>query len=142
MAFSVFDIFCLPEFVIIEDFAGKGQFFFLRLSRSFFACFLTRLVLKSHSTMSRRRRGLLFLGIFVTFLFATLFVHFFHTEKGLRPDGSCPACHFQTSSLAVGLSLAVNLPRLLFVEILPAWESHLESQTISFDLVSRSPPSA
>jgi len=92
--------------------------------------------------MSRRRRGFIFLAVFTFFLFATLFVHFFHTEKGLRSDGSCPACHFQTTSLAVGLSLAVNLPRLLFVEILPAWESHLESQAISFDLVSRSPPSA
>lgn len=92
--------------------------------------------------MSRRRRGLLFLGVFAIFLFATLFVHFFHTEKGLRPDSSCPACHFQTTSLAVGLGLTIILPQLLLVEILPVWESHLESPAIFFDLVSRSPPPA
>jgi hypothetical protein len=92
--------------------------------------------------MSRRGRGLIFLGVFVIFLFATLFIHFFHTERGLRPDGSCQACHFQKSSLAVGLSLAVNLPRLTFVETLADWVSHFESQAVSFDLVSRSPPSA
>jgi hypothetical protein len=98
--------------------------------------------LKSGLTMSRRRRGFLFLGVFAIFLFATLFVHFFHTEKGLRPDGSCPACHFQTTSLAVGLGLTIILPRLLLVEILPVWESHAESPALYFDLVSRSPPPA
>jgi ABC-type Mn2+/Zn2+ transport system permease subunit len=92
--------------------------------------------------MSQRRRGLFFLGVFAVFLFASLFVHFFHTEKGLRPDSSCPACHFQSTSLAVGLSLAIILPQLLLVEILPVSESHLESAAVFFDLVSRSPPSA
>ena len=90
--------------------------------------------------MSQRRRGLLFLGVFAIFLFATLFVHFFHTEKGMRPDGSCPACQFQRTSLAVGLSLTIVLPRLLLVETLLIWESHLETPAIVFDLVSRSPP--
>jgi hypothetical protein len=90
--------------------------------------------------MSRRRRGLLFLGVFVAFLFATLFVHFFHTERGLHPDGSCPACHFQTTSLAVGLSLAIILPQLQLVEILAVWESRSESPAIFFDFVSRPPP--
>jgi hypothetical protein len=92
--------------------------------------------------MNRRRRGLLFLGVFTVFLFATLFIHFFHTEKGLLPDSSCPACHFQTSSLAVGLCLAIILPRLLLVEILPVWESRSESRAVFFDLVSRAPPPA
>jgi len=92
--------------------------------------------------MSRRRRGLFFLGVFAVFLFATLFVHFFHTEKGLRPDSSCPACHFQSTSLAVSLSLTIILPRLLLIEILPVWESCLENPAVFFDLVSRSPPPA
>jgi len=90
--------------------------------------------------MSRRRRGLFFLGVFSAFLFATLFVHFFHNEKGLRPDSSCPACHFQSSSLAVGLSLAIVLPRLSLIEILPVWESRCETPAVSLDLVSRPPP--
>jgi hypothetical protein len=92
--------------------------------------------------MSRRKRDLFFLGVLGIFLFAILFIHFFHTEKGLRSEGSCPACHFQTTSLAVGLTMAFDLPRLSFVETLPVWESHVESQSVSFDLVSRSPPSA
>jgi hypothetical protein len=92
--------------------------------------------------MSRRKRGLIFLGVFVSFVLATLFVHFFHTEKGIHPDGTCPACHFQTSSLAVGLSLAIILPQLLLVEVLPVWESDIETPALFFDRVSRSPPSA
>ena len=92
--------------------------------------------------MSRRRRGLVFLGVFVVFLFATLFVHFFHTEKGLATERSCPACHFQTTSLAVGLSLTIILPRLLLVEVLPVWEYDLETRALIFDLVSRPPPLA
>ncbi|MFZ2055384.1 MAG: hypothetical protein WAU81_14445 [Candidatus Aminicenantales bacterium] len=92
--------------------------------------------------MRQRRRGLIFLGVFASFVLATLLVHFFHTEKGLHPDESCPACHFQTSSLAVGVSLAIILPQLLLVEILPVWESRLESPVVFFDLVSRSPPPA
>ena len=92
--------------------------------------------------MSRRRRGLLILGVFAVFLFATLFVHFFHTEKGLRPDNSCPACHLQTSSLAAGLSLAVFLPLLLLVEVLSVREYDFESPAILFERVSRAPPAA
>jgi ABC-type Mn2+/Zn2+ transport system permease subunit len=90
--------------------------------------------------MSRSKRGLFFLGIFAVFLFATLFVHFFHTEKGLHSDCTCPACQFQTTSLAVGLILAIFLPRLLFVEFLPVWECNIETRAILFDLVSRPPP--
>jgi hypothetical protein len=92
--------------------------------------------------MSRRKRGLIFLGVFASFVLATLFVHFFHTEKGIHSDGTCPACHFQTSSLAVGLSLAIILPQLLLVEVLPVWESDIKSPAIFFDFVSRSPPIA
>jgi hypothetical protein len=103
---------------------------------------LERVVLKLGGAMSRRRRGLVFLGIFVCFLLATLFVHFFHTEKGIHPSGTCPACHFQTTSLAAGLSLAIVLPELLLIEVLPVPELNLESPALFFDLVSRSPPSA
>ncbi len=92
--------------------------------------------------MRLRRRGLIFLGVFASFLLAVLLAHFFHTERGIHSCGSCPACHFQTSSLAVGLSTAVILPRLLPAEILPVCESDPESPALFFDLVSRSPPSA
>jgi hypothetical protein len=92
--------------------------------------------------MSRRSRGLFFLGVFAIFLFATLFIHFFHTEKGLRPDDSCLACHFQTTSLAAGPGLTVILPRLLLFEILSIREFRPESPAVYFDLVSRSPPPA
>ncbi|MBN2409523.1 MAG: hypothetical protein JXE07_07270 [Candidatus Aminicenantes bacterium] len=92
--------------------------------------------------MSRRQRGLVFLAVFSSFLLATLFVHFFHTEKGIHPEGTCPACHFQTSSIAVGLSPAIILPPLLRIEILPILESDIEGPALFFDLLSRSPPSA
>ena len=91
--------------------------------------------------MYRRRRGLVFLAVFASFFLATLLVHFFHTEKGLRPEGTCPACHFQTSSLAVGLSLAIVLPTFLLVEVLPISESDVKNPALFFHLVSRSPPS-
>jgi len=102
--------------------------------------FFAGLVLESNLKMSRRKRRLFFLGVFTVFLFATLSINFFHTEKGLRPDGACPVCHFQSSSLAVGLSLNIILPQLLLVEVLPVWESNLEIPAIPFDLVSRPPP--
>jgi len=90
--------------------------------------------------MSRRKRGLIFLGVFAGFLFVTLFVNFFHTEKGLQGDESCPACHFQTNSLAVGLSLDIVLPRLLLVGVPPGCEYGLEAPDVCLALVSRSPP--
>jgi hypothetical protein len=92
--------------------------------------------------MRRKNRSLVFLGIFASFLLATLLVHFFHTEKGIHPDGTCPACHLQTSSLAVGLCLAIILPRLVLVEILPVWESDNVTPALFRSLVSRSPPAA
>jgi len=90
--------------------------------------------------MDQRRRRLIALGVFALVLSATVFVHFFHTEKGLRPDNSCPACRLQTSSLAAGLTPAVDLPRLLLAEVLPVLESKLEAAAVFFDLVSRPPP--
>lgn len=92
--------------------------------------------------MSRRHRALIVLAVFSCFVLATLLFHFFHTEKGFHPDGACPACHFQTSSLAVGQNPAIILPQLLLIEILPFCESDVESPALFFDLVSRSPPSA
>jgi len=139
MLFSIFDIFYLPTGLIIEDSAAKAQSLFFRFF-DLLLDFSMRPVLEYGLTMSRRRRGLFFLGVFAVFLFATLFINFFHTEKGLRPDSSCPACHFQTSSLAVGLSLTIILPRLLLVAVLSVWESKLEIPAVLFDLVSRPPP--
>lgn len=90
--------------------------------------------------MWQRRRGLLALGVFALILFATVFVHFFHTEKDLRPDRTCPACRLQTTSLAVGVVLPVNLPQPLLVEVLPVLVSKVEASAVFFDLVSRPPP--
>jgi hypothetical protein len=92
--------------------------------------------------MSRRKHGVLCVAVLLLFLLATFFVHFFHTEKGLRPSASCPACHFQSTSLAVGLGLAIVLPQFPLVEMLIVLESDAEMPVLSFELVSRPPPLA
>lgn len=92
--------------------------------------------------MARRGWSFLFLSVFLSFLLATLLVNFFHTEKSLDSNGSCPACHLQKTALAEGLTLAVILPRLTLVEILPIREAQPKQSSAFFDLVSRSPPQA
>lgn len=90
--------------------------------------------------MGRRRRRLICSGILPLIFFVTLFINFFHTETGLSSDRECPACHFQGSSLAIGLSPAVTLPQLWLVETVPELEPKLIVAAVFFDLFSRPPP--
>jgi len=92
--------------------------------------------------MSQRNGRLVSSATLAVFLFAILFIHFFHTEKGLRPDRACPACHLQTSSVATASGPAAILPLLLLVEVLSVGEYDFESPAVCLGRVSRAPPSA
>jgi hypothetical protein len=90
--------------------------------------------------MVQRRSAVLALGIFLLFFFVLLAVNFSHTEKSFRPSESCPACHFQQSSLSVGPALPVQLPPLFLIAILPCLDSSQKTPVFSISLASRSPP--
>jgi hypothetical protein len=90
--------------------------------------------------MDRTGRKLLAFNVLVVFLFAVLAVNFFHTEKNPNHSGSCPACHFQASSLSLTPSLPVQLPALLLVETLSWLDSSVDTAIFISDRVSRSPP--
>jgi hypothetical protein len=106
------------------------------ISVDFFRAF----VLELSQTMVQRRSAVIAVGMFLVFLFVLLTVNFFHTEKSFHPSESCPACHFQQSSLSVGPALPVQLPPLFLIAILPCLDSFHKAPVFSISLSSRSPP--
>jgi hypothetical protein len=90
--------------------------------------------------MQRRGQKLLAFNFLWIFLLILLTVNFFHTEKNLDHSGSCPACHFQISSLSLTPILPVQLPALLLVETLSCLDSSVNAAVFVIDRVSRSPP--
>jgi len=89
--------------------------------------------------MNKKISQLIFLGIF---LFMTLFIHFLHTEKSLSDNDTCPACHFQNSTLLTNQINFFCLPPLSILEILKTFESQNIDHLFFIIPSSRSPPQA
>lgn len=68
--------------------------------------------ISKYKKMDKRCRKYLNLGFLFLFLFAVLFINFFHTEKSFERDNTCPACNFQNSSLATSQINFFCLPPL------------------------------
>ncbi len=90
--------------------------------------------------MVKRHKKLLCLKSLLIFLFLTLFINFFHTEKTVQPNHFCPACHFLNSTLATNQINFFHLPQLYLLEILKKIESFNYWQVFFIDSTSRSPP--
>lgn len=74
------------------------------------------------------------------FLAVTLFINFFHTEHGLQTSNTCPACHFQNSSLTTNQINFFHLPQLSLLETLKTFETSNHNQFFFITPASRSPP--
>jgi hypothetical protein len=106
-------------------------------------CFLGVILLYSHvmkMTLTQKKVG--HFVIFVFFLAVTLLIDFFHTEKTLRENPSCPACHFQNSSLATQTDHCLYQPHIDFVEVIEAFRVFSYERLIPVDLSPRGPPLA
>ena len=92
-------------------------------------------------TQSRRRFSV---GLAVLFLFlcVTLLINFAHTEKTLHASQNCPACHFQSSSLATQATPCFVLPRIAFIQTVEAAVASEYQYLAAIDLSSRGPPQA
>jgi hypothetical protein len=106
---------------------------------TFFSIFPYTDVGSEMPTKSKKRRIYLTLLLFAGI---TLAIDFFHCEKGLSGTASCPACQFKNSTLATGQTMAFEVPKLVLVEQVSAFEAvGCEEPFIHFP-VSRSPPKA
>lgn len=90
--------------------------------------------------MFREYKKPLNLAFLFTFLFLTLFINFFHTEKSIRTSDSCPACHFQNSTLMTSQINFFHLPQLFPLETRVSFDSFDYRQTFYINPTSRSPP--
>jgi len=76
------------------------------------------------------------------FLLLTLFINFLHTEDSLQASKSCPACHFQNSTLATNPTPFFLLPRLALLEMLKILDALCINSPAYIESASRSPPCA
>lgn len=90
--------------------------------------------------MIRKHKKPLNLAFLFTFLFLTLFINFFHTEKNILRNDNCPACHFQNSTLTTSQINFFQLPQLFLLETRITFYSFNYKQIFFINPTSRSPP--
>jgi hypothetical protein len=90
--------------------------------------------------MTRRHKKLFNVTFLAIFLFLSLAIHFFHTEHCVHTGNSCPACHFQNSTLTTAQISFFHLPQLAMLEMLKVFESSVAHQAFIITPSSRSPP--
>ncbi len=87
------------------------------------------------------KQQLILIALF-SFLFITLSINFFHTEKILTRNDNCPACQFQNSSLTTHQINFFHLTPPLLLGLLSPPESFNHAFILSIQPSSRSPPLA
>ena len=90
--------------------------------------------------MSTKKIKLLNLLFLLIFLFATLFINFFHTDKTVLSKDDCTACNFLHSTLATSQINFFQLPQLYLLETLKTFYSFSYQKIFSLIPTSRSPP--
>ncbi|MFQ6039044.1 MAG: hypothetical protein ACE5LV_10565 [Candidatus Aminicenantales bacterium] len=85
----------------------------------------------------RNHFNLFFLLMFLMLLFS---VNFLHTENFIQASKTCPACHFQGSTLMTAQINFFHLPHLVELELLQILESSPAIQAFIVIPSSRSPP--
>jgi hypothetical protein len=90
--------------------------------------------------MSRDRKKLTILALLLLFLSVSVFIDLFHTDSGTLKDSSCPACHFQSSSIGIAYSVVIELPDLVLVGVLDDSASSEYEAFRARAIAARSPP--
>jgi hypothetical protein len=90
----------------------------------------------------RNGKKTLYLTFLLGFFFISLCVNFAHTEKTVKNDFACPACHFLTSALTTGQINFFTLPRLLFLATFISLDLVFAREVFILSPLSRSPPQA
>jgi hypothetical protein len=91
--------------------------------------------------MSNGKR-LLYLASLLGFILVSLCINGLHTEKTVKHDGLCPACHFLSSALTTGPIHFFSLPRLQLLAQLISSDSLFIKEVFALSPLSRSPPQA
>ncbi|MDH4270576.1 MAG: hypothetical protein OEW18_01225 [Candidatus Aminicenantes bacterium] len=84
----------------------------------------------------------LLLTFLLGFVFISLCINFLHTEKTVKNDYACPACHFLTSALTTGQILFFSIPRLLLLATIVSRDFLYIKEVFTLSPLSRSPPQA
>ncbi len=92
------------------------------------------------NAMSAKKIKLLNLVFLHIFLFTTLFINFFHTDKTVLSKDDCPACNFLHSTLATSQINFFHLPQLYLLDSLKTFYSFSHQKIFSLNPTSRSPP--
>ncbi len=92
--------------------------------------------------MSKPRTRIINFAILSIFLFLTLFIHFLHHDTGPLGSSSCPACHFQNSTLTTTQTNIFITPELILLDTLGLFSRQADHQVHGIRPASRSPPQA
>lgn len=82
------------------------------------------------------------LAFLLIFFGITLSVNFLHCDCHLRKPSSCPACHFQNSTLTTAQIHFCTLPQLSLLYALGTKETVTHLEIVTVPTSSRSPPQA
>jgi hypothetical protein len=90
--------------------------------------------------MSSKGRKLTSLVLLLAFLSVLVFIDLFHTDTGTLKDTSCPACHFQNSSIGISYEVVIELPDLVFLGLMDGVVSSDYEASRARSIAARSPP--
>jgi hypothetical protein len=79
-------------------------------------------------------------SLLLVFLVLTLCINFLHHHTGLQGGNSCPACHFQNTTLLTAQIDFFISPQLTLLDTLRICQSLRTDQVILITPTSRSPP--
>lgn len=90
--------------------------------------------------VSRRRLSWIGFLVLSVFLSLTLSFQYLHTEESLQKSNSCPACHFQNSTLTTYQVCTLDIPQLHLIETLQCFDFFGYKDNNTVIPSSRSPP--
>jgi hypothetical protein len=82
------------------------------------------------------------LVLLLGFVCVTLSINFFHSERSIKSDNACPACHYLASVFASAEIDFFCLPALIFLSTLDLRECFPVRDILLISPLSRSPPQA
>lgn len=90
--------------------------------------------------MSRKQRAVYNAIFLIVFLAISISIGLCHTDSALGADSSCPACCFQSCSVAIDVIDFYHQPELVYLETTCQAEFTDHSAIIIVDCPGRSPP--
>ncbi len=90
--------------------------------------------------MSKKKRAVYNAIFLIVFMAISISISLCHTDSSLDNDSSCPACCFQSCSVAIDVIDFYHQPKLVYLETTRQMGFIVRNAMITIEFPGRSPP--